>query len=184
MDADWIETEAVEVRQTYTSLSSSSNLPGLSELPASLDLDARQLESSSPSMLGEFVRMQEPLWSPPSNTSSPTGLDDSTLDEEPPTFEDSHLDPLAIASTRFDFPDPTCSKASPTSSNEAISGNILCDDWNVRNIWNRNGSLTKGSDSPPGSTSEEDVYDDRIEPVNATVKHIPVEQSTLNEIDL
>lgn len=58
--------------------------------------------------------------SPPA--SSPTPLDDKVL----PSFENSKyddivqttLDPLLIASHRFDFPDPSF-QASPTSSNEA-----------------------------------------------------------------
>jgi ubiquitin carboxyl-terminal hydrolase 4/11/15 len=57
-------------------------------------------------------------------TSSPPPLDDC----DPPTFEDSQndellmhgddLDPLEIASQKFDFPDPSA-RASPTSSIEA-----------------------------------------------------------------
>jgi hypothetical protein len=138
--------------------------------------------------MNAISKMQEPArhsWSPPSDTSSPAPLEDSAVDDEPPAFEDSHLDPLLISSTRFDFPDPNCSKESPTSSNEAISGNIVLqpnDDWPLRQLWDPNESVNKLSDSPPGSTSEEDVYEDQIEP--KVVVHIPVEQSTLNEIDL
>lgn len=132
--------------------------------------------------------------------------------DELPAFEYSHNDPLAdplqymTKSRRYAWPDP--GRSSPTSSNEALSNGIRFngvslpvehghfeeDDWDSRNM-----NTTRGSDSPPGSTSEEDVnpfYDEKtkVEPVveeekaegvvPIVVDEIPVDESTLNEIDL
>ncbi|KAH7927348.1 cysteine proteinase [Leucogyrophana mollusca] len=102
--------------------------------PADNQLPTPPSESTTPA----FVMLQPSAdvgWpSPQSNSrsspaSSPPPLDDG----DPPSFEDSkyddainpsNLDPLSLASHRFDFPDPSW-KASPTSSNEAEPD---CDD--------------------------------------------------------
>ncbi|TFY59459.1 hypothetical protein EVG20_g7789, partial [Dentipellis fragilis] len=66
--------------------------------------------------VGRFTRATDSPAST-SQASSPPPLDD----REPPSYGDASyddaLDPLTLATNRFDFPDPS-SKASPTSSNE------------------------------------------------------------------
>jgi hypothetical protein len=73
------------------------------------------------------------------------------IDEDLPSFEDSHLrnglDPLNISGDRFDFPDPSSTRGSPSSS----SGDLAHDSDSAASV---NEVEVSYSSSPFSSTSE------------------------------
>jgi len=112
---------------------------------------------------------------PRSNTrSTPTSSPPPLEDGDPPSFEDAQfdeqlhpeaLDPLAIASQQFDFPDPASARASPTSSIEAQfdedenppSSSLFRPNGDI-DCWV--GSHNNGLPSPVGSDSDMNPFSD------------------------
>jgi hypothetical protein len=187
MDADvpWPkapeESAETEPQDSYVSLHESPDHPPFSTFSQSPKFNSQPLFGR---MLNTKVGQRG--WSPTTSNSSPPALDD-----DPPSFDDAQNDPLTLASYQFDFPDPTFSKSSPTSSNEALSNgnrftgvNVNVDisvsydvDWDSRR--------RRLDDSPPGSTTGDDDVNPFIEEgEKLSVTEIPVDESTLNDIDL
>ncbi|KAH8108335.1 UCH-domain-containing protein [Phellopilus nigrolimitatus] len=123
---------------------------------------------------------------------SPPALDDNEIEfsseneNEPPPFEEAHFDrlvgsgidldqgdPLALATQRFDFPDPASMITSPASSNAADAG----DATDMGDM-----DFTDMLDGTPQGTEgwQSDDESKRRSPVAS----VPVEESTLLDIDL
>lgn len=184
------ESQETELQDPYLSLHGSPEVPGFATFSQSPKFDSAQ------PLFGRMLdKSGQRGWSPTTSNSSPPALED-----DPPSFDDAQNDPLTMASYQFDFPDPNFSKSSPTSSNEALSnGNRFTgvnvnigvsvtrdydDDWD-----NRRRPTARLDDSPPASTSRSTTGDDDVNPFieeedKVPVVEIPVDESTLNDIDL
>jgi ubiquitin carboxyl-terminal hydrolase 4/11/15 len=133
-------------------------------------------------------------WNPRSNGLNAGSFGPSPPPDDPPDFEDSQsnglatssLDPLLLASRRFDsphfeFPDPS-NKASPTSSNEAEADLDTDPD---DDDWHRPGSFAvMARDSSPGGSPDWSGLSGMVSPSGSSISDMnPFTETTIQKID-